>query len=139
MKFVKLEIYYLCSLIAILINSCTGFSADVLSRLHVFKLVPLANASYADGLRSFGARIVALIWFYIGAWCLLLECTICELLWLLLVDTWDNLFHGRISSVLLRFYCHRRRLKRHAYGSWVPPKNRVLVSPRPSHTLVIKS
>ena len=55
-------------IVAILINTFTGLSGALLARMYMFELVPLSDASYADGLRSFAARIVGLIAFFSGAW-----------------------------------------------------------------------
>ena len=54
--------------VAILINTFTGLSGAVLARLFMFQLVSLSHASYADGLRSFIARILGLVAFFSAAW-----------------------------------------------------------------------
>ena len=54
--------------VAILINTFTGLSGAVLARLFMFQLVPLSDASYADGLRSFVTRMECLVAFFSAAW-----------------------------------------------------------------------
>ena len=59
---------YIQITVSILINSFTGISCAVLARSFLFKMVPVSAASFADGARSFTARVFGLLAFFSASW-----------------------------------------------------------------------